>query len=743
MLKKRKKLIIGIGVFLISITAVWVMLAVVFPISLIEGIEYDTRALQMANRQRISMYHILLYAFQDNVKALLDRQADYLFWDVVNNIDSDAEHSILYSNERLVDIHRISKNILTEHYRQAAEIDARFYASMHLYRTSSFFPLQYRRSRQINDIFPPLISFIEYDNAYYDRNAMQILVEYTETMNNNINNNVTYVINMIFDEIYKSYMDINAYASNPPVSSFYSHYLSEYLRKIGRTADESIEHFFFMASGFIVDDISDFNAAIIRKPIVFSPVRLNAYFINGNYYHASSLNKMNEYLRFLANDWERYNRDTIARFIALLSSNNTSILYPVINSAGFQYYRDALSGVYQGFYYQQCIVAGAQSITVNSSAGLDLPNMGSLPLPLVKMHESYYNYFAVVALQKSLEIASAQMIQNSKNLLEQGVIRQDRVILENINDYLDWYFSDFTGIERTFTNIVSIFTGERTARERFYTDNFNRIINRNADIMEITSNDMYDFMDVVFGIIDEYTELLEYFAINAENRISHSLITGDDIIQPFINSISDYFDLVYSLLENANVFLFQDFTTDRDTGGSALRQNIVNRITENRENKMAIINDPFNFSFNLLQIGSLIYVDNYFAGLSAYQHYGVYIGNGRVVHFAPLEGYEINFENGIIHETELEKFLQGRALRIDFSAGMVFPQEEILHRALSRIGEKGYDLLSNNCEHFARWCVSGESVSYQILNMPDRVESAVLFFRDSYNAVSGFIERFR
>jgi hypothetical protein len=41
------------------------------------------------------------------------------------------------------------------------------------------------------------------------------------------------------------------------------------------------------------------------------------------------------------------------------------------------------------------------------------------------------------------------------------------------------------------------------------------------------------------------------------------------------------------------------------------------------------------------------------------------------------------------------------------------PVFEIIKRALSRIGERGYDLLLNNCEHFARWCRYGEAKSYQ------------------------------
>ncbi len=38
----------------------------------------------------------------------------------------------------------------------------------------------------------------------------------------------------------------------------------------------------------------------------------------------------------------------------------------------------------------------------------------------------------------------------------------------------------------------------------------------------------------------------------------------------------------------------------------------------------------------------------------------------------------------------------------------------IVERAASMIGRSGYDLFSNNCEHFATWCVTGEHSSAQV-----------------------------
>ena len=41
-------------------------------------------------------------------------------------------------------------------------------------------------------------------------------------------------------------------------------------------------------------------------------------------------------------------------------------------------------------------------------------------------------------------------------------------------------------------------------------------------------------------------------------------------------------------------------------------------------------------------------------------------------------------------------------------------KEIILDRALSRLGDIGYNILWKNCEHFASWCRYGEEWSEQV-----------------------------
>ncbi|CAF1178981.1 unnamed protein product [Didymodactylos carnosus] len=61
-----------------------------------------------------------------------------------------------------------------------------------------------------------------------------------------------------------------------------------------------------------------------------------------------------------------------------------------------------------------------------------------------------------------------------------------------------------------------------------------------------------------------------------------------------------------------------------------------------------------------------------------------------------------------------------------------FSNEETLTRALSNLGETGYSLFSNNCEHWARWCRSGENYSEQVIQFRQRIQqkSAALLIVD-------------
>jgi len=112
-----------------------------------------------------------------------------------------------------------------------------------------------------------------------------------------------------------------------------------------------------------------------------------------------------------------------------------------------------------------------------------------------------------------------------------------------------------------------------------------------------------------------------------------------------------------------------------------------------------------------VQPGDIIYVQRH-GGV--YKHYGVYAGDGKVIHFAALAGAEISAENAVVHETNLENFLKGGVLRLDRKSRAQFSRPEIVERARSQIGSKEYNLVFHNCEHFARWCKTDVYESEQV-----------------------------
>jgi hypothetical protein len=93
-----------------------------------------------------------------------------------------------------------------------------------------------------------------------------------------------------------------------------------------------------------------------------------------------------------------------------------------------------------------------------------------------------------------------------------------------------------------------------------------------------------------------------------------------------------------------------------------------------------------------------------------YTHHGIYLGEGRVVHYAG----RIKYPRGLVEEISLAEFLEGRAFRAETAQAGRFNGNEVVRRARSRLGERRYDLLRNNCEHFCNWCRLGENRSLQV-----------------------------
>ncbi len=105
--------------------------------------------------------------------------------------------------------------------------------------------------------------------------------------------------------------------------------------------------------------------------------------------------------------------------------------------------------------------------------------------------------------------------------------------------------------------------------------------------------------------------------------------------------------------------------------------------------------------------GDQIYVMRPLAGLdSLYQHHGIDCGDGTVIHYYKPGEAEIS-------RTSYETFAQGKPVYTKSYTTSYVP-DVVIERAESRLGERRYSLLANNCEHFATWCKVGQSECVQL-----------------------------
>ena len=108
-----------------------------------------------------------------------------------------------------------------------------------------------------------------------------------------------------------------------------------------------------------------------------------------------------------------------------------------------------------------------------------------------------------------------------------------------------------------------------------------------------------------------------------------------------------------------------------------------------------------------------------------YLHHGIYVGDGRVVHYAGIS----RSPRGLIEETTLEGFSRGRGIGIVAHAAARYRGWQVVERARRRLGEHAYHLLRNNCEHLCNWCHDGTHRSSQVERLsetPRLIVQAVL-----------------
>jgi hypothetical protein len=104
---------------------------------------------------------------------------------------------------------------------------------------------------------------------------------------------------------------------------------------------------------------------------------------------------------------------------------------------------------------------------------------------------------------------------------------------------------------------------------------------------------------------------------------------------------------------------------------------------------------------------------------SQMDHYGVYVSDSEVIQFGKNPGLRLGISESevFVLATDINEFRNGgfpEFADLSLSEKLKrFKTEKIVETARKRIGEGGYNILYNNCEHFAYECIFGKKYSSQ------------------------------
>lgn len=101
--------------------------------------------------------------------------------------------------------------------------------------------------------------------------------------------------------------------------------------------------------------------------------------------------------------------------------------------------------------------------------------------------------------------------------------------------------------------------------------------------------------------------------------------------------------------------------------------------------------------------------------VSFYHHYGIFTENDTVIQFGLPDNVNRPASEVFVIETDVYEFLNGGEIEVGVPSlaekKKMRAPKEIVRLAREKIGQGGYDILHNNCEHFVNECAFGEHYS--------------------------------
>lgn len=99
-----------------------------------------------------------------------------------------------------------------------------------------------------------------------------------------------------------------------------------------------------------------------------------------------------------------------------------------------------------------------------------------------------------------------------------------------------------------------------------------------------------------------------------------------------------------------------------------------------------------------------------------YYHYGIFVDENTIVQFGMRDNGNTHPDEISVIKTNIVEFSGGEFIECGelekADKKRAFPPKIVVENAISRLGERGYNILNNNCEHFANECMFGEKKSF-------------------------------